>query len=105
MSMSPVCEKNDSRSFLLVTTSRDHRTKLFKMDQGYEEVADLGDHQTTVLSSHFVREKDGAVRLVTVDTSSKIFYWSLNKVRKLSTIPLLSKPFVKSLPLKVHCSY
>ena len=44
MSMSPLCDKGDSRSFLLVTTSRDHRAKLFKMDQGYEEVADLGEH-------------------------------------------------------------
>ena len=58
-----------------------------------------------MLSSHFVREKDGAVRLVTVDTSSKLFYWSLNKVRKQSTVPLLSKPYIKSLPQKVHCSY
>ena len=44
MNMSPICEKGDARSCLLVTTSRDHRVKIFKMDEGYEEVADLGDH-------------------------------------------------------------
>ena len=105
MSMSPICEKGDARSCLLVTTSRDHRVKIFKMDEGYEEMADLGDHQTTVLSSHFLRDRDGAVRLVTVDTASKLLYWNLNRVRKRSSITLLSAPLVRHLPQKVLSAY